>query len=201
MHTKKIFIIILLLNSLINGDINPIIKSAILPGWGQLDLVNHQRSRVFMFTEFSLLVSCIGSYVFSKNQINNYQSFSANHAGVNVYGKNHKYWVDIGNYNNYLDYNDEHLRFRESDDLYSFENKWEWDSIKNKKKFKKMRINADLLNRQINFFIGAIIINHIISSIDAMYLYRLKNNISVIQIYPRISNADFNITAIIEFDF
>ena len=178
MVSKKIFIIVFLNCFLIgNNDIfNPVIKSAIIPGWGELSLGNKKRSRVFFIIEAGLLVSGFGSYIFSKNQIKNYQSFSANHAGINIKDKNHKYWVDIGNYDSYLDYNEEHLRFREPDDLYYFADQWSWDSKINRENFKKMRINADLLTRQMNFIFGALFINRIISSIDVLYLKRLKTN-------------------------
>jgi len=178
MVSKKIFIIVFLNCFLIgNNDIfNPVIKSAIIPGWGELSIGNKKRSRVFFIIEAGLLVSGFGSYIFSKNQIKNYQSFSANHAGINIKDKNHKYWVDIGNYDSYLDYNEEHLRFREPDDLYYFADQWSWDSKINRENFKKMRINADLLTRQMNFIFGALFINRIISSIDVLYLKRLKTN-------------------------
>ena len=37
-----------------------------------------------------------------------------------------------------------------------------------------MRINSDLLKFRINFIIGGLILNHIVSGIDALYLKRLK---------------------------
>ena len=81
------------------------------------------------------------------------------------------------------------MRFREPEDLYYGTDIWLWDSEENKKIFKNMRINADLLNRQVNFIIGAIFINHIISSIDSLYLYRLKNENKLI-IKPRFINRE-----------
>ena len=188
---SRIIIIILLSKSFLNGNdnLNPVVKSALIPGWGELSFGEKNRSRGFLILEIGLITSGIGSYLFSKNQVKNYQSFSAEHAGVNIKGKNKKYWVDIGNYNNYEDYNEEHLRFREPEDLYYGTDIWFWDSEENKNFFKSMRINADLLNRQVNFIIGAIFINHIISSIDSLYLYRLKNENKLI-IKPRFINRE-----------
>ena len=181
MVIKKIFILILF-NCLVfskNSTLSPVLKSAILPGLGQLELGEKKRSKVFTLVEVTLLATCLGSYYFSDKQIKNYKSFSAYHAGVNISNKNHKYWVDIGNYMNYVDYNQEHLRFRESEDLYLYDQQWSWDSEINRKKFKKMRINADIKKRRINFIIGSVIINHIVSSIDVYYLRGLKNNTSL----------------------
>jgi len=181
MVIKKIFILILF-NCLVfsnNSTLNPILKSAILPGLGQLELGEKKRSKVFTLVEVTLLATCLGSYYFYDKQIKNYKSFSAYHAGANISNTNHKYWVDIGNYMNYKDYNLEHLRFRESEDLYLSDQQWSWDLEINRKKFKKMRINADIIKRRINFIIGSIIINHIVSSIDVYYLKGVKNNTSL----------------------
>ena len=90
---------------------------------------------------------------------------------------------------NAVEINEEHLRFREPEDLYYDSDIWFWDSEENKKNFKNMRINADLLNRKLNFIIGAIFINHIISSIDSLYLYRLKNQ-NKLTIKTRFINRD-----------
>ena len=181
MVIKKIFILILL-NCLVfsnNSTLSPVLKSAILPGLGQLELGEKKRSKVFTLVEVTLLATCLGSYYFSDKQIKNYKSFSAYHAGANISNTNHKYWVDIGNYMNYGDYNLEHLRFREPEDLYLSDQQWSWDLEINRKKFKKMRINADIIKRRINFIIGSIIINHIVSSIDVYYLKGVRNNTSL----------------------
>ena len=192
MAIKKIFILILF-NCLVfsnNRVLNPVLKSAILPGLGQLELGEKKRSKVFTLVEVTLLATCIGSYYFSEKQIKNYKSFSAYHAGVNINNKNHKYWVDIGNYMNYGDYNLEHLRFRESQDLYLSDQQWSWDLEINRKKFKKMRINADAMKRRINFIIGSIIINHIVSSIDVYYIKKVRNNTSL-YIDPKLKSLSF----------
>ena len=193
MVIKKIFILILF-NCLVfsnNSTLSPVLKSAILPGLGQLELGEKKRSKVFTLLEITLLATCLGSYYFYDKQIKNYKSFSAYHAGVNISNKNHKYWVDIGNYMNYEDYNQEHLRFRESEDLYLPDQQWSWDLEINRKKFKKMRINSDIMKRRINFIIGSVIINHIVSSIDVYYLKGLKSNTSL-YIDPESKGLNFS---------
>ena len=181
MVIKNIFILILF-NCLLlsnNSTLNPVLKSAVLPGLGQFELGEKKRSKVFILVECTLLATCIGTYYFSNKQVKNYKSFSAYHAGVDIRNKNHKYWVDIGNYINYQDYNQEHLRFRESEDLYLPDHQWSWDLEINRIEFKKMRINADKTKRRTNFIIGSIIINHIVSFIDVHYLKGMKNNTSL----------------------
>ena len=74
-----------------------------------------------------------------------YQSFAIEHAGVDDRDKNHKYWVDIGNYIDMEHHNSEHLRWRYIDELYSETDAWNWDTRKNIKKFESMRIKSDML--------------------------------------------------------
>ena len=188
---KKTILILLLFTGLLYGEsatIQPMVKSAVLPGWGQASLEKSKRARIFRFTEVSLISACIGAYTFSGHQANQYKSFAVEHAGVDSHGKNHEYWVDIGNYTDMENYNAEHLRFRDMESLYA-ENEgwdWTWDSKKNKNSFQNMRIKSDLLALTGKFIIGGIVVNHILSSIDALYLTRLEK-IESISLMPTIS--------------
>ena len=194
--TKLILISFIVCNLKIYGQIqnesklDPVIKSLIIPGWGQKALGKPKRARVFNYIESGILITLISTSTFSNIEKKNYIAFASKHAAISSSGKNHKYWVDIGNYLNYIDYNQEHLRFRESEDLYLSDYQWSWDSDINRNKFKRMRIKADLMKRRINFIFGAIIINHIISSIDVHYLNGLKNKTSL-YIDPQSKDLNF----------
>ena len=102
--------------------------------------------------------------------------------------KEHDYWVDLGNYSDMASYNDEHLRFRDMESLYA-ENEgwdWNWDSKENKNSFEIMRIRSDVLAMTGKFIIGGIVVNHILSAIDALYLTKLEK-IESISLMPTIS--------------
>ena len=175
---KKIIIIILIFISFTKGkdyQISPVIKSFIVPGWGEKVLQNTSRARFFSNIELSLWTACIGTYAFSFHQMLNYKSFAVEHAGVSSVGRNKKYWVDIGNYIDVDSHNSEHLRWRYFDELYDESSEWYWDNRKNMKKFENMRIRSDYYAKAGEYIIGTIVLNHIISAIDALYLLRLKN--------------------------
>jgi len=159
--------------------IHPVVRSAILPGWGETTLGNTKRAKIFTLTEVTLWTACLGVYTFSYHQALVYESFASEHAGVDVNGKNHKYWVDIGNYIDLEHHNAEHLRWRKMDELYDQGDVWVWDSASNMKKFEAMRINSDLLAKRGMDILVAVAVNHIVSSIDALYLFRLKKIESV----------------------
>jgi len=185
--SKIVFILFIFSNVLLYSQIradqklDPVFKSLIIPGWGQKTLGKPKRARFYNYIESGILLTLISSSTFSNIEKKNYKAFASRHAGISSSGKDHKYWVDIGNYNSINAYNDEHLRNREIDDLYSEDNKWSWgwDLESNRKIFENKRIRSDQLELFATFSVGALILNHLISSIDALYLKRISSNNSL----------------------
>ena len=169
---------------------NAMLKSFIVPGWGEKILKYEKRAKIFSNIELSLWISCIGSYTYSYHQKKQYQSFASKHAGVYAKNKDHKYWVDIGNYIDLESHNSEHLRWRYFDEIYSEKSDWEWDSISNMKKFENMRILSDYLSKSGEYIIGTIFLNHILSALDTLYLINL-NKVNSITFFP-IIKQDYN---------
>jgi hypothetical protein len=181
--TKITLIVFIMFNAMLFGQVktnqklDPVIKSLIVPGWGQKTLGKPKRARFFNYLESGILLTIIGSSTFANIKRKNYIAFASKHAAISSSGKNHKYWVDIGNYNSIENYNNEHLRNREMDDLYPDDKKWswDWDLELNRKKFEDKRIRSDQLELFATFGVGALIVNHLVSSIDALYLKRVSS--------------------------
>ena len=95
-----------------SNQLDPVIKSLIIPGWGQKSLSFSKRARYYNYVESGLILTILGTTTYSNILKKNYISFASNHAALSSSGKNHKYWVDIGNYDSINDYNNEHLRNR-----------------------------------------------------------------------------------------
>lgn len=176
---KKLISLIFLYGLSFSKTLDPVLKSAILPGWGQSELGEEKKKKIFTIFEFSALAACFASYGFSKHIQYNFKTFAANHANVQNFDNDRQFWVDIGNYINPDSHDNEHLRWRENVNLYRDNSLWSWDSYNNMKKFEKLRIKSDFLNRQGKFIAGAILINHIISSIDALYIKNIKKQRSL----------------------
>jgi len=162
--------------SYLKSKIPPLIKSAVVPGWGEYDLKQYSRGNFFITAELLGVALTTFSFVKSNNISTTYRAIAANHANVTTDGKNHQFWVDIGNYNSQNDYNEEHLRWREFDNLYPTETgwNWDWDTEEKRKEFEDLRIKSDKLLLAGKFFIGGIVINHIISVIDVYYLKNIS---------------------------
>ena len=125
--------------------------------------------------ETGLLISILGSTTYANILKKNYIAFAVEHAAISSAGKNHKYWVDIGNFKTIEDYNDEHLRNREMDDIYDANLRWswDWDEDSNRNAFEQKRILSDQMKQVATFGAGAIVLNHMVSAIDALYLKRI----------------------------
>lgn len=169
------------------SKISPAVKSLLLPGWGEKALDNPKRSTFFFLSEVSLWLSVAGTFVASEAEERKYTAYAADHAGVDVNGKSHDFWVDIGNYSDRDTYNEEHLRFRENDDLYSLDAEWDWswDDAGSRSKFEGMRLRGDRLAKATSFLLGGVVLNHVISAIDAAYLQNLQKEAAV-SIIPKI---------------
>ena len=157
--------------------ISPVLKSLIFPGWGEYALGYQQRSRIMALTESVIFISILGSYSNSNKFESNYQAYAAQHAGVSPIGKNRQYWIDIGNYSSIDQFNEEHLRWRDFNAVYEQDKNWNWawNDDGNRIFFEKMRIKADTWKLRASFLIGGMVLNHIISAIDALYLFRISN--------------------------
>ena len=156
---------------------SPVVKSLVLPGWGEYSLDNQIRGRIFVLSETVLLLAILGSYSVAQRQETEYKAYAAEHAGIDPIGKDRQFWVDIGNYSSLFAFNEEHLRWRDFNALYEDNDTWSWtwDSSNNRERFENMRIASDSWRLRGSFLIGGVVLNHIVSAIDALYLSKISN--------------------------
>ena len=194
MNNKKIIIIILVLVSglfsqLRIDSISPILKSAILPGWGELDIDNKNRSNQFFIQEASIWITYLGLKNISKSYESDYRAFATLHAGTDMRNKPYQYSVDIGDYNTYDEFVEAKKRNRQPDQIWpeNFGYEWAWDSDNNRQEYDEMRIISGLAKKYSKFAIAAMIANRIVSTIDVLYLqnfnkrYRIGSSISKLE--------------------
>lgn len=156
--------------------ISPVVKSLLVPGSGEYQLERPQRGRLFVLTEITLATGIAGSYIWSRQIDTRMQAFAADFAQVDPTAKPDQFWIDLGNYSSRDDFNDEHLRWRQIEQLYPKEEAWDWqwESDKKRSEFRDYRVRRDWLKKTGGFFAGALVLNHLVSAIDALYLTRLS---------------------------
>ena len=171
-----------------SNGLSPIVKSFLLPGWGEYALEKPNRGRIFILSETALWTSFAGALIVSNNYTDLFQAFAADYAGVETSGKDRQFWVDVGNYETLNGHNEEHLRFRDYDAIYPMNSEWhwEWTSEEKRLQYRDYRVASDTWNLGAKFIAGSIVINHIVSAIDALYLQRISQ-IKAISMQPLIN--------------
>ena len=70
-----------------SNQLDPVIKSLIIPGWGQKSLSFSKRARYYNYVESGLILTILGTTTYSNILKKNYISFASNHAALSSSGK------------------------------------------------------------------------------------------------------------------
>ena len=149
-----------------------LLKSMVLPGWGEHSLNVHKRGYALNSSELFFWVSYAALLYFGNSAEQDMQSYAAVHAGIETGGKDIYYYTDIGNYNTIHDYNAQKARDRNFGAMYpdTDEYFWAWDSESTRREFDKMRYDSQRLIHSASFALGGLIVNRIVSMIDVIAL-------------------------------
>lgn len=153
-----------------------LLKSMILPGWGEHSLDYHKRGNIFNTSEIIVWVAHFFFQLRGDALYSNMESYASIHAGVNPSGKDKYYYTDIGTYMNIYEYNDQKLRYRQAELLYpeTEEYFWFWTDSKTRETFDNMRIESEWAYKYASFAITAMVVNRIVSMIDIFTLTQDK---------------------------
>jgi hypothetical protein len=175
--------------------------SLLLPGLGERYVGNRSKSEIFMATEAGLWLACAGFAAYGDWREQDYHAFAATHANADVSGKPRIFFINMGNFQSVYDYNAAQLRERNLPGYYQdvVANYWNWDSGANRDRFEKLRISADKANNRSTFAIGAILANHIVSAIDAVWSAHRHNKaqLSSVNLHLRFGENPLQATAMI----
>lgn len=175
-----------------SGSVPPVpvsvMRSAILPGWGEFGLGKAERGRVFTKVDLVLWSALVQTGYAGRQHDSRLKSFGSLHAGVSFSGKDNQFVTDVGNYMSLDDFNEVQQRLRNTDRVYRDSEiyGWAWDSDENRKTYRRYRIQRDTVRKIGQFVIGGMILNRIVSIIDVAYLHRLDRVSSGLILYPLI---------------
>ena len=121
--------------------------SLLIPGAGEYYTDNTFFTKVFLGIE----VLAIGSIFLTQNiynsKLRDSRVFATTHAGVDRSSKTDEYWRVIGKYDDIFLYNEQRRRERLTGDVFTENelNYWQWDSKKNRVKYDRKRLQAQVL--------------------------------------------------------
>lgn len=168
-------------------DAKPFLKSLLIPGWGQYSQGRPKKAAVFIGLELAFWGGMYGVNTYGNWLENDYETYAVIHADIDAKGKDHDFFVDIGNYDSIDDYNQVQQLERDYNSLYLDQGYyWQWDSPANRNTFEDTRIKSDAYKNSVIYFAGAIVVNHLIAAIDAARHTRIQDELSAsVKLNPR----------------
>ncbi len=153
-----------------------ILYSLLLPGMGELYAESFDKGKYFTIADAVLWGTVAGFNIYGNYQKDNYIAFAESYAGIDPDNKNDKFFADIGYYNDINQYNkakELDRQFKETYDPKTYY--WQWDSDARRKEFRNIWLSSENAYNNIRFAVGALILNRIISAINAVRLVSAYN--------------------------
>jgi hypothetical protein len=167
-------------------EVNPVNKksgftavlySLLLPGMGELYVDGFDQGQYSFIAEGGLWLTYLSFQQYGSWLQTDARNFAATHAGASTNGKQDQFFVDLGNFSDTYDYNDKKLRDRSLEKVYDVNAGyyWRWDSDQNRKEYREIRVSSERVLNNSQFVIATIVVNRLISAINAARLTRLYN--------------------------
>jgi hypothetical protein len=143
------------------------LKSLAVPGWGQYSLGHKSAALAFLGADLALVGGMLTLNSYSHSTRDDYHALAAAYAGISG-DHSHNYYVDVGNWMTVDQFNEQRLRNREFDALYTNPaDRWMWDTDAHRSQMKDIRIKSDRAKNGILYLVGGLVLNHVASAIHA----------------------------------
>ncbi|MCF6237349.1 MAG: hypothetical protein L3J79_00790 [Candidatus Marinimicrobia bacterium] len=166
-----------------------VLKSALLPGWGEHSYNSAIRGYLFNGVEAALWIFSGIAYSTAISHENDLYYFASEYGQISDPHQRSDAFLDrVSKYDNMDEYNEQMLRNRQWDRVYSAENGeyWDWESLEKRQEYFKIKTQRYLWRQRLTYSFGAIALNHLVSTMDALYLKRSHTSLTV---QPEIGNG------------
>lgn len=187
---KCLFLLFMMMSLVYASDNRAILKSLILPGWGEHSLDASRRGRSFMIVEAGLWISYAGLHSYRDIQHDDMIHYARAHSGAADFHGSSQYWVDMGSYLTWEEHREEMLENRMPDKIYDEQYAWSWESLDHANTFRDIRIKKDRTDHRMTFLIGGMIFNRLVSVLDVIYLSRSMES----SLYVSPDNTSINLS-------
>ncbi len=153
-----------------------IIYSLLLPGMGELYAGDYSSGKYFTIADGLIWGTVAGFTIHANNKEDDYMSMAKAFAGADVSGKDEDYFTNIGLYLDTEEYNRAMLIKGKFDVLYDDDSfNWKWDGNDRRSEYRNLWKSAETATNNIRFAVGALILNRIVSAINAARIVRAYN--------------------------
>lgn len=154
-----------------------ILYSLLLPGMGELYAEGYDSGIYFTIADGVLWGVFIGMNVYGNWQQDRYISYAQSNAGISTASKDENYYATIGEYLDIDKYNDEKAFERNYAEMYDRDKYfWKWSTTEERKTYRDMWISSEQTLNDVQFVVGALILNRVISAINAARLVSKYNS-------------------------
>ena len=153
-----------------------ILYSLLLPGMGELYAGDYSSGKYFTIADGVLWGVFTGFTTYGNWKRDNYKSFAESNAGVDLNGKDSDFFANVGIYINVDEYN----RIQDLNRDYNLEynttrSYWNWSSESQRIEYRQMWSSSESAFNNVRFAVGALILNRLISAINAVRLVSAYN--------------------------
>ncbi len=156
------------------------IYGLLIPGMGHVYTKKFDTGKYFMISEAVIWLTYAAFSIYGNWLLDDSYDYATLHAGVQVGDKarDDQFFVDIANYNNVDEYNNEKLRFGEYDKIYYPEQGYGfyWDTEESREVYRDNKIAGDRTLNDRLFVVGAVLVNHLVSAISAVFAANSYND-------------------------
>ncbi|AFN75036.1 hypothetical protein MROS_1802 [Melioribacter roseus P3M-2] len=153
-----------------------ILYSMILPGMGELYAGDYGSGIYFTAADAALWGVYAGYSIYGKWKEDDYKAFAVSNGGISTDGKDDSYYASIGIYMNIEEYN----RIQELNRSFAYvydtdTHYWRWNNNEDRRKYRELWKSSEQAYNNLRFAVGALILNRIISAINAVRLVAIHN--------------------------
>ncbi len=154
-----------------------ILYSVLLPGMGELYAGDYSSGMYFTIADAVFWGGVAGFNIYGNWQKDNYRSFAASSGGAKLDGKDDDYFSNISLYVDVYEYNKVQELNRNFDQIYDVETHfWDWKTNDKRSEYRSMWKSSESAFNNVRFAVGALIVNRVISAINAVRLVSAYNN-------------------------
>ena len=159
-----------------------LLLSLVLPGAGHFYADRMDVGQYFLASEATLWLGLIGINQYGNYLKNDARTFAYVHASFTKEGKDDDFFLNISNFDNIFQYNNDKLARGEYGKLYDVNSFfWSWDNSSNREQYNHQRKKSERIYNGRVIFAAGLIVNRLLSAISAFVVTQtpIKNNLSL----------------------
>jgi hypothetical protein len=153
-----------------------ILYSFLLPGMGELYAESYSSGMHYTIADAALWGTFTGFNLYGAWKEDNYKAFAESRAGVSLDNKDEEYFANISVYQSIDDFNKAQELQRNYNGVYNLiTHYWDWKNSDTRREYREMWSSSEQAYNNVRFVVGALVLNRVISAINAVRLVSRYN--------------------------